>query len=224
MGLNLSWLPGGLLAASADTFQRKAAEVLARPEFDLAAPKERESSELLQRVLRWLLGLFSRFLEALGFLPAPLRWLVVFVLTVLLVVLVVHIVWSFSRAIRGVARRKVVLKSEDSNPRPEEFESAAARQADSGDFIGAIRLLFKACLLRVEAVQKQPFRRGVTNREILRNLRATSIAEPLNRIVEIIDTRWYGHLPCNQDDYAECQTASARIRGLIERRTHAVGA
>lgn len=206
---------------SADEIRRKAAEVVARPEFELESGASRESLNLWLQIIRWVLKPLRWFFDALDGLPDPLRWVIVIGLTLLLAALCIHIIWSFIGAVRGGPPIRLRRAGPERTASPEELEAAADARASEGDLIGAIRCLFRACLLRLERSEEKPFRRGVTNREILRRYRSSPLFEPLSRIVELIDTRWYGLDPCLDSDLESCRAEHARVRALVERRVHA---
>jgi len=101
------------------------------------------------------------------------------------------------------------------------LERQAAEAVSRGDFITAVRLLFAACLLRLELAEKRPFLAGTTNREHLRRHRDSPVFEPLRLFVEIIDTRWYGRGICGLEDFEACRAAHARIRDFAQEPLHA---
>jgi hypothetical protein len=90
-----------------------------------------------------------------------------------------------------------------------------------GDYIAAVRLLFRACLLRLESAEKRAARAGVTNREHLRQHQDSPVFEPLRVFVDIIDTKWYGRGDCGRDDYEACIAAHARIHQFAKDGLHA---
>lgn len=224
MPMSFRRLPMLAALPDADAIRRKAAEVVARPEFELDSGIDAEQLNLWWRILMWLLTPVRWFFELLGDLPESLRWLVVIGLLSVLLALVGHIIWTFVRAIQGTPMKRFGSINRDRFASPEELEASAEGRAAEGDLIGAIRCLFRACLLRIERAEEKPFRRGITNREILRRYRTSPLFEPLSRLVETIDTRWYGHAPCEEGDYLDCRTEHARIRSLVERQAHAVRA
>ena len=79
--------------------------------------------------------------------------------------------------------------------------------AEHADYIGAIRLLFRSALRRLELAERRKFRPGFTNRELLRRYRSSPLADSLARLVETIELKWYGNTPCEQADYVACRGA-----------------
>jgi hypothetical protein len=207
-----------------DTIRRTAEQVLRRPEFRLD-PQPDSGAWLLRwlmRILRWVAAPFRWLFDALEGLPDWLRWLVVIGLVVLLVLLVLHIAYSIVVAVRGPRMRRGPAAAVGAAPRdPVVLEGQAAESVARGDFLTAIRLLFLACLLRLEKAEQRVFRAGTTNREHLRRHRGSPVFEPLGQFVEIIETRWYGQGACGPEDFDACRAAHARIRDWAEEALHA---
>ena len=114
--------------------------------------------------------------------------------------------------------------SSENRTTAEDLELKAEQAEAQGDFIGAVRLLFRASLLRIERAEERPIRRGITNWELLRRYRTSPLFAPLERFVQTIDSKWYGHDECVRDDCVNCRTEYVRIRGLVERQAHAIRA
>lgn len=224
------WIVSGhstLLAAlpAGDQIRRKAEEVLARPDYDLKGGLDRETVSLLFRIIMWVLTPIRWLLERMEGLPWPLRWVIIAILFALLIALVTHIIWTFIRAVRGTSLRRAggaVLR--ERAIAPQELETEADQLASRGNLIGAIRLLFRASLRRIELMEEKPFRRGITNREILRRYRSTPLRAPLGRLVDTIDACWYGETVCQPSDLETSRADYAAIRTHLERGRHAVRA
>ena len=216
--LILASLPAG------DEIRRKAEEVLSRSDYDLKTGGDVETVSLLFRILMWLLTPIRWLLQVLEGIPAPLRWLIVIALVILVFALVAHIIWTFVGAIRGPSTRGKAALARERPVAPQELEAAAEAQAARGDLIGAIRLLFRASLRRIELMEEKPLRRGITNREILRRYRSTPLRAPLGRLVDTIDACWYGETVCRESDLETCRADYATVRIHLERGRHAVRA
>jgi hypothetical protein len=211
-----------LLAAlpGPDEIRRKAAEVLARPEYQ-ADPSSDDASTTQQLLLRVLRGLFEAFTwlaESLGFLPAFLRYPAAALLVLLLVALVVRIITMLRRATELPTRGARVRDRQHHGQSPEELEALARQEFDRGRVIEAVRLLLRAGLLRLEQNEKRPYRPGTTNRELLRRYRASPLFEPLQTLVDTIDLKWYGDQPAAPDDYRSCLDAEVRLREVLAAR------
>jgi hypothetical protein len=98
------------------------------------------------------------------------------------------------------------------------LEQLAERASLAGDYIGGVRLLFRAALRRIELFEHKKLRPGITNRELLRRYRTSPLAAPLARFVETIDLKWYGSLPCERADYEACEIEHDRIRQHASQR------
>jgi hypothetical protein len=201
-----------------DAIRRLAGEILSRPEYQ----HERSNIPLvnwIKEMGEWFRGLLkpvSRGLDALYDVSPILFWIVAALMVLLALVLMVHIVWFTAGLFRrhrlagtpGLAAPQPVT--------PERWEEAAHQALADKRYIDAVRNLFRAGLLRLEASRRRPMRRSATNREHLRAFRETPAFEPLTVFVETIDNRWYAGADCSQEDYGNCSSAYARICELTE--------
>jgi hypothetical protein len=209
-----------------DTIRSTANEILSRPYYDLGAgPPRNPSPPFWLEFLEWILEPFRWLFDSMEGLPDVVRWIVVILSAVLCVALVAHIIYTLIRAVRGPADRHLgAYQSAARVIDPAELEQDAEQAGARGDYIGAIRLLFRATLRRIELAEKKNFQPGFTNRELLRRYQATPLGEPIRRLVEVIDMKWYGDLACEPSDYTACRSEHVRIRQHIEASRTAVGA
>ena len=208
-----------------EAVRKKAQEIVARPEYQLDQGLDDESEALWLTVLSWILKPFIWLFESLDGLPMAFRLMVVILLSVLLVVLIVHMFWSLAAAMRGT--KPDVLAGMQQRQReldPRELERYAETAAAEGHYLEAIRHLFRAALIRIEQSEKQKFRVGITNREVLRRYRKTPLLPPLSELVDLVDRKWYGKEDCDNSDYELCQSRHATVCDVLQRRRHAVGA
>ena len=210
-----------------DAIREKVAEVLARPEFQVK-PESAEAAfdtfAIMLKVIGWILKPFIWVLEMTEGLPAVLRWSIVGGLFVLLVLLVVHLGITITRAMRGPVRDKLVKAAEAvTQLDPQHFESRAEQAALRGEWVDAMRFLFRASLLRLESREKRRFRVGTTNREHLRRYRGTPLFSPIQALVDLIDRKWYRGEDSSAEDFEACRQAHAEICTLMRggaRRVH----
>ena len=208
---------------SADEVRNKTEEVLARRDFQLHLgeqdPRPPWWWDIVLDVLRFLHWMFS-WLDGL---PDVARWSIVLFLSLSLLAILGHMGYSLVVWMRGARRPggPTVLPRETALSIPE-LERRALALAEQGDWLGAIRGLFQASLARLSKADERPLRKGSTNHEILRRYRKSPLYEPLSRIVALIDTRWYGDVPCENADFLQCQGDYAAVRGYLEGRSHAV--
>jgi hypothetical protein len=217
-------MPAAAPLPDPETIRRMAEEVLRRPDYQLNPQTDSGPVllEMLLRLLRWILVPFRWLLGALEGLPDWLRFFVVIGLVALLVLLVSHIVYTIVRAVTGPRQKRGLAGALARTPRdPAALEHQAADAGSRGDFITAIRLLFIACLLRLELAEKRAFRAGTTNREHLRRHQSSAVFEPLKVFVEMIETRWYGRGVCGLEEFEACRAAHAQIRAFAQERPHA---
>lgn len=210
--------------APPDQIRRTAEEVLSRPEYEIEKPTELKDLGWLARILRWIVEAFESFFKLINGLPDVLRWIIVTLLFVLLLALLGHILWTIIRSVGKLSRPSFSEVERERMVSPNELEDAANQAHAQGDFIGAVRYLFAAALMQIARAEEKPFRKGITNRELLRKYRSTSLFEPLQQFVQIVDAKWYGHEVCEESDVQIAREGYDRIRRLAERRMHAVRA
>ncbi|MEZ6129856.1 MAG: hypothetical protein R3C59_14330 [Planctomycetaceae bacterium] len=207
-----------------DVVRRKAAEVVSRPEYRLDQGLDSQTQSLFMQILLLLLRPFLWFMESLQGLPGPLRVLVVITLTLIMLALIAHIVWSFVTALRGSRYDRLShVTVRDRAPDPRQLETSADQAAADGKYLDAVRFLFKAALARIELAEDRKLRVGITNRELLRRYQKSPLSGPLARLAEVIDRKWYGTETCESADYADCRTQHSSLCQLLQRSNHAVG-
>ena len=206
-----------------EDIRRTAEGVVRRPYFDLGNAPLREASSWLLDVLRWILKPFEWLYEILGGLPEFVRWLVVAVCVVLCIALIAHIIYTLVSAIRvpSVGRGRA-FKPSAAEIDPVDLEREAESLVARGDYIGAVRLLFRAAIRRIELAETRRFRPGFSNRELLRRYRSTPLGQSLQRLVETIELKWYGNALCEQSDYLACRSDHERICQYVRERGAAV--
>jgi Domain of unknown function (DUF4129) len=229
------FVSGLLIAAAAGTVsanplpgpeevRRAAREVLARPEFQPdAGPVVGEGlAEFFARLfIRAIASLVELFRWLHGMSPI-FAWLFVSALVITLVLLLGHIGWT----IAGLFRKdRDALRAYGAGSRKKVDPAELVRQAEAaqalGNYILGVRLLFRACLARLEQIEGKPLRLGATNREHLNRYRGTPIYDWLARFVSVIDLKWYGYEPCVAADFMACQEAFTRICTLAAGTGHA---
>jgi hypothetical protein len=200
-----------------DAIRQTAAEVVSREYYDLGEKALSDSPPWWWAIVRWLLKPFEWLFASMEGWPDFLRWTIVILCFILLIALLAHIVYSFAVAIRGpVSRRRGAYTSTQAEIDPAALEQEAERAGKGGDYIGAIRLLFRATLRRIEVAEKKKLRPGFTNRELLRRYRSTPLFGSLERFVETIDQKWYGGGTCLEEDFVTCRGEHARIRQYVQ--------
>ena len=205
-----SSLIGAVTLPDPDVIRRTADEVMRRPEFQLEPVRD------WSIFWKFVAGLWWAFLEFLGRLwdisPA-LAWLVCILLIATLVALVVHIVYSLRQGFRSHIGLGSAIISRRRQFDPGQLEREAEEAANRHDYIGAVRLLFRAAVLRLDQRHGRVARPGTTNREYLARYRATGVIDALAQFVDVIDAKWYGYGECDVDDYRRCRRANALIHG-----------
>jgi hypothetical protein len=217
-----------VLIPSPEQLRDKAAEIVAGPDYRLNQGTSDSGwmLALILEILEWILAPFFWLFRLTEGLPDFLRWLIVFGCAVILILLIVHIVYTFVSAIRGEKRiRDPGFGARRTTIDPHEFERLAREAGTRGDYITAVRFLFRASILRLELAEKKANRPGMTNRELIRRYRdRPKLLASLMQFVEMIDRKWYGDESCSVADYSSCEAAHGDICLAIEEFDHALGA
>ena len=208
-----------------EAIREAAREIISRPYYDLEVARWGESMPWPLRLLEWLLTPFRWLYESMEGWPESVRWIVVAVNVVVLIALITHIIYTLVTAIRDpAARHKTQYLAERKELDPAELEVEAEQAGSRGDYIGAIRLLFRAALRRIELAENKKLRPGCTNRELLRRYRSKPFSSSLERFVDTIEQKWYGGGVCEPADYHACHLEHTRIREYVQEPRPAVGA
>lgn len=207
-----------------ETVRQAAHEILQRPEYQLDQPTGNSEwlIDLLLDSLYWVLKPFRWLFDVMEGLPDALRWIIVIGLAVLLVALVAHIIYSLVGTLRTVDRR-AAFRSAYADPfvSSAELEELAQQALAVGDYIAAIRHLFRAGLIHLQDAEGTKFRPGMTNRAHLHRYQNSSFVESLRLFVETIDASWYGNSECREEDYLKCRAAYVVIRQQTKDDSHA---
>lgn len=208
----------------ADEIRDTARLVLERPEFQVetAPPGGEQLLQFLEWLIRLLLTPFIWLFNAMEGFPDPLRWLIVIGLFVLLIALLGHIFYTVFSVLRPPSRKTTLVDVARGNElQPADFEKLADEAAADRDYIGAVRCLFRAALVRLQQREQRRLRPGITNREILSRLRDARLVDAMRLFVETIDAGWYGRQPCGEGEYRRCREAYQLLRGPGEAPSHA---
>ncbi len=194
-----------------DAIKHLAQEILHRSVYDLGPTDDVPALLRAIRFLRKTFGPAFGWLQALFEFSPILGGLVFALLVGTLIALTWHLIYSFRSALRAPDEIQPGLAA-PVNLTPAEIEQRARAAAKKGQFIEAVRLLFLASLMTLEAAQKRNVRRGTTNREYLKRFKNTPAFDPLFFLVETVDRKWYAGIPCTEEDYQESLRAYASIQ------------
>jgi hypothetical protein len=210
---------------SPETIRRMAAEVVSRPEYQLDQGLDDESQGLWLTILSWILKPIVWIFQSLHGLPPVLQIFVVVILVVILVALIAHIIWTFVNAVRrSRIDQSSVLSDRERSVDPRHLERSAELAATAGQYVEAVRFLFKAALVRIEQSEKKKLRVGITNRELLRRYQKSPLSAPLAQITDLIDRKWYGTESCESTDYEVCQSQHVSICAVLQGNSRVVSA
>jgi hypothetical protein len=214
---------GGSPLPDGQAVRETARDVLARPEYQLDASSD--FSDIIARIWAVILRIrdfIHDWFDWLWEMSPILAITLVVALIISLALLLWHIIWTTVVVIRR-DRRAIDALADLSGRKVDPAE--LAREADAasagGNHILGVRLLYRACLVRLEQAEERAFRPGATNHEHLKRYRSTAVYDWLDRLVTTIDSKWYGPEPCLPSDFVECRDAYERICLLARGRTHA---
>jgi len=177
----------------------------------------------LGRVLRSFFEWTKGISQALRDVSPVLYYGVIVLLVLLALGGIAHISWTVKHALAARRRRLEPTAPEDPTEGwPETWEERARAAAAQGDYLTALRALFRAALLRLEAARKGTFLRGATNGEYLARFRATPAFDGLSRLAALIE-RWYAGRDCSREEYQQGEAAhrACQLAAREPERTHA---
>lgn len=159
------------------------------------------AQQLVERAVRAVADLFTR---------APGDTLTIWVARLASLALLALVAWLLWRWLRTYLR-SARAASEGGAPgrgraagrlSPEALRAEAARLAAAGDYLGALRSLHLALLRKLDAADLVSFRPAAANGEYLRQVRSLrpDLYEPLRRLTDLLESRWYGGLPATAAD------------------------
>jgi hypothetical protein len=193
--------------ADAEAIRGLAAEILQRPEFAAA----RDPEDLL-RYLRWLLE-FLQGLDELRFSAPGMYWLVLGALLLVLVLLVAHISWAISRALRASTEAGKAVAP----PPPADFRRDAQRLAADGRYLEAAHRLLLATLQHSARAGLIELRPEDTNRRLRRRIDRARLPGDLRMelLALMVETErhWFRD---RRSDPALYERWSAAFAGLLE--------
>ncbi len=179
-------------------------EILARPEYAAVRPLAIETwlYSMLHRLFDWLGNLGTLRVTAPG-----LYWLILTGLYLVFAVLVAHIVWSISAALRTPEQpERIAADGQFPDPAAE-----AELLAASGNFLGAAHNLMIASfrtLAERSVIELRPDRSNRWIRRALRNsqLDGNLVAE-IDGLVVRTERHWFGDRENNPDIYSQWRSA-----------------
>lgn len=148
---------------------------------------------------------------------------------VILGLAVVGIIWLLVRSMMAaqLAKKKVakvggLLEEDEPDRTADEWLTRAAELEASGDFRGAVRCLYLACLVRFDDLGIAQFIRSETNWEHLYRISA-SPSKPSNldfrTPTKKFDNIWYGHMVKGKEDVQEFRAIYTSILALLQSRS-----
>lgn len=179
--------------------------ILARPEFQWAAPEPTWLDKLLQQFRDWLWEWLNRLLggRQITITNSPFIYVIAGGIMIVLALVV-----GFS--LRGLLASLVSETAAPPDPHAadEDLSAEAALQkaqalSTAGDYRAAVRYLYLSALLLLEERGLLRYNRTLTNREYLRSVaHLPELSAILRDVVEVFDQVWYGYHPLDESAYA----------------------
>ncbi len=210
--------------------QEAVVDVFADPALQKALTPRGTSQEALANLVKWLWEQYMGLLDGLNDLrlhSPGAYWLTIAALIAVLVLLVWHIVWTFSAAFRGrgPAVDREVEQEVERVLRYGEERRRAAELAAVGEYAEAARTLLLALLALLDERHILRFARGWTNREILRRLeRRAEIGAELLEFGATVERASYGNARLGAAEFDRLQAILENIVGQISRAGEPEGA
>lgn len=215
----------GLLAVSDDSVQRRppaplirqqVADILSQPEYQYEYPKwlqrlRDRAIELLVRLLQWLrLGEIARDLYATW---PVLYWAIAGLLAAAVLALLYHIFITIKGAFGRPRRRQSATQP---SPLPLTSPAALRRQARqlarAGDWAGALRKLYQACLRYLDQQGYLYYHPATTNGEYLQQVdEHPGLTACLQPITRAMDRVCYAHIGLGHSTYQHLDTLAQRL-------------
>lgn len=182
-----------LAVVDSDRLQAEAERILSQPKY-------RVETTVSERFQQWLTDLWYRFLEFLDTVAGWVGGRLVLGLLLIGVVVLVSVLVARNLGARRAREVEERIRREHALARgtdPSELEEEADRAADAGDHAIAVRLRFRAGLLRLDERGRIRYRPGLTSSEIQDLLRSSDFEVLARRFDEIV----YGGQKATSDDY-----------------------
>ena len=185
-------------------------QILARDEYVSGDPTKNPGVRLIHTFLSWVSSLAS-----LHDTSPALFWLVLVSLVIVAALLIAHIVWSISIAMRAPVPQDEVSISGD---RSHDFIGEADRLAAGGRYLEAAHRLMLASfrtLAERSLIELRPERPNRWIREALRRSHlARSLVDDLDTLILLTERRWFGDRQNDSEMYVHWRSAFERLSSL----------
>jgi len=187
-------------------------EILARPEYAAARPMAVETwlNSMLLRLIDWLASLGTLRVTAPG-----LYWLILGGLFLILAVLITHIVWSISAALRAPEPAERMASNAELRDPAAEAELLAA----SGKFLEAAHNLMIASFRTLAERSVIDLRPDRSNRWIRRALRDSqlngNLVGEIDSLVMRTERLWFGDRENTPDIYSQWKAAFDQLSTAV---------
>lgn len=189
-----------------ERLREEAARILSQPRYRTQPTGSERLGEWLERLLYSFLEFLGRIADLIG---GPVVLGLVFVVAVVVAAVLVtrNLGKRRTREIESrIMREQALARGVD----PIELEREAQRAASRGDFSTALRLTFRAGLLRLDENGMIRYRPGLTSAEVAELLTSPEFEALAMRFDEVV----YGRRPATADDLARAREGWERLLRL----------
>lgn len=202
--------------------RREIEQILALPEYNrthtestlekLQARAGKWLRDVVVSTLNWIADRLSfRDLRGAGLLATVGTWAVV----IMFVVLLGMIASRYIRRAAGSAGSRDDEEHADYDlPSPGPLVKEAAKLAEAGDYRGAFRATYLACIAHLDSIRALRFERSRTNWEYLHELKRgghEKSCSELHPLTVDFDRKIYGQEPCSRQDYLNAAAVYQRL-------------
>lgn len=173
---------------------------------------------LVERIQNWLISFFDRFLSipeatsGTSFMVRALVFLLVVFVCITLLVLLQYVVSGAGSLKRPDEDPEI---PEERFTRPEDALTAAEECMAAGDHLMAVRLAFRAILLRLDSAGLIRLRPGLTNRGALQQVRQPDVSSLLLPATNRFDDCFYRRQAADAGDYQQIRSCYDTIQDKL---------
>ncbi len=154
----------------------------------------------------WINDRLAQLSGLLGGAPMWVTWMIVIALSVILLALIAHVLYSiFAMGRREAEAFEFTVTRETTDPSL--IAEEAQRLAAEGAHADAVRRLYMAALVMLENKRGGQLRPGLTNREYLRTFRLPWVLNNLRVFVDLLEGKWYRGADFEARDFDRCREA-----------------
>lgn len=160
--------------------------------------------ELLRQAMEWLNRVLSDLLGGQGAGAVEGLKALAYAVTAVVACLVIYLLWmALSRIglLRASRPAQPASASQEEPAAPEDALARARALWEQAEFLQAMRMVYRAALLRLHEAGEVRLAPGMTNREVLRRLQKPELKQAMRPATDLFDERFYHQQSASADDY-----------------------